>query len=164
MQSKDFSFIADRLELCMREMYVKINGGVYIDPVTEDSFVYDGISVTNKVQTVLDMSSDKTKSYVALRDAEHIMNYVQDIRLSAQMLRIELKTLLSEEALIASSALHKKIKSMYSRCCDYLDLCDKQYDFMTEILFGVSQVNVSINRRYFNGDEVMYMYKDDGHD
>lgn len=160
-----FDLAVEKFVACRNELQVRIHGGKYRVPGTNDEVFYHGIDYTKEVRDLLEDSVDKNKSYIALRNAERVITDIQEIRLSAMILKVELKSVLDRSDLPKNpqySTYYRTLKEIYDKIVGFLDVCDKHYSYMTEILFGVSQVNISINRRYFNGEDMMYNYKDDG--
>jgi len=161
----NFALAVDKFRACRDELNVRVHGGTYRIPGTEDVVKYHGIDYSNEIRDLLEDSVDRNKSYVALRNAEKVITDIQEIRLSAMIVKVELKSVLDRKDLPKNPTLstyYTTLKEIYDKVTGFLDVCDKQYSYMTEILFGVSQVNISINRRFFNGDDYMFNYKNDG--
>jgi hypothetical protein len=156
-----FDLALDKFRACEMELKVRIHGGIYKIPGTDDEVKYHGIDYTADVKQLLEDSTDKNKSYIALRNAERVITEVQEIRLSAMIVKVELKSIMDRPELPKNPQLsnyYKAFKDIMTTVSGYLDVCDKHYSYMTEILFGVSQVNISINRRFFGGENMMYNY------
>lgn len=161
----NFAAAVDKFRSCRDELQVRVHGGKYKIPGTDDTVEFHGLDYTKEIKDLLEDSVDKNKSYIALRNAERVITEIQEIRLSAMIVKVELKSVLDRKDLPKNPTLstyYGTLKEIYDKVLGFLDVCDKQYSYMTEILFGVSQVNISINRRFYNGDDYMYNYKDDG--
>lgn len=161
----DFSLAVDRFRSLRDELHVMVHGGVYMVPNSDERVTYHGVNYTKEVRKVLQDSVDVKLSYVALRDMERVLTEVQDIRLSIMLVNVELKAVLERPELPRNpqlSSYYRTLKEIQDKIQGYFDICQKQYDYTSEVLFGVSQVNVSINRRFFNGEDMMFNYKDDG--
>jgi hypothetical protein len=158
----DFGRVVDRYTYLLAQLHVKINGGVYTILNSNEKITYHGLNYANEIRKLLAESVDPKLSYVALRDADRYITDIQEIRLDCMLMRSELKSVVNRPELTKNPAIsgyYKALKLALDTVCDYLEVCDKQYSYMTEILFGVSQVNVSINRRFFGGSDMMYDYK-----
>jgi len=161
----DFSRAVDKFRDCRDELQVRVTGGVYRIPNSDDTVQFHGLNYTKEIKDLLEDSVDKNKSYIALRNAERIITEIQEVRLSAMIVKVELKSVLDRSDLIKNpqlSTYYRSLKEILDKVSGYLDICDKHYSYLTEILFGVSQVNISINRRFFDGSDVMFNYKNDG--
>lgn len=163
MQQTNFRFdlALDKFKAVRDELLVRVHGGQYKIPGVEppEYVEYHGVDYSKEIKKLLADSTDKTKSYMALRDAERIITDIQEIRLSAMIVKVELKSVMDRPDLPKNPQLSQyygAFKEIMTKVSGYLEICDKQYSYMTEILFGVSQVNISINRRFYNGQDMMF--------
>jgi len=165
MSKTQFNFVkaANTFKMYLDELNVRVHGGIYDIPGTDDTEEFHGLNYTEEIREILSRSTKKEESFVALRDAERIITDIQEVRLSAKLIKVELKSVLRRPDLNKNpqvSQVYKQLQDYMEKVSGYLEICDKQYDFLVEILFGVSQVNISINRRFFNGENMMYNYKE----
>lgn len=153
----NFTFALQTYQQYRDQLGIMVRGGEYTSPKGE-MVTYPGVNRTQAMLAVLEMSTDKTKSYIALRDAERIMTEISDVRLTAYIVRTELKSTLKSPELTKDtrmSTISIELRNILDKVEGYIEVCDKSYDYMTEMLFGVSQVNVSVNRRFYNGEDMM---------
>jgi hypothetical protein len=151
---------------CRNELSVRIKGGVYVNPLNKEEVVYEGIGIEAKIENVLRRSTLVKESFLALRDAEVYLNRVHEVWYDAKLIRAELKALINNKDLIKDtrySDTARDLKEVYNKVCDYHEICEQKYKHLQEILFGLVQVNSSINRRYFGDPDYMFNYesKDD---
>lgn len=163
MDNFRFDLALDKFKACRDELSVQVHGGKYRIPGSDpvEYVTYHGIDYANEIRELLEDSTDQKKSYIALRNAERVITDIQEIRLSAMIVKVELKSVLDRSDLPKNPQLshyYREFKDIMNKIQGFLDICDKQYSYMTEILFGVSQVNISINRRFFGGSDFMYDY------
>ena len=159
--SFDFGLAVDKFRSLRDELQVRVQGGKYKIPGTDDIVEFHGINYADEIRDILKNSTKKDLSYVALRDSERIITDIQDVRFSAMIIKVELKSVISRSDLPKNPQLsshYKVLKDIQTKIEGYLEICDKQYSYIQEILFGVSQVNISINRRFFNGEENQFRY------
>lgn len=157
----DFSLAIQKYTEARRQLHVMVEGGIY-RTLEGEEIKYHGINYSTEMKDTITNSKKKEESYVSLANADYIMTEIQEVRMSALMLQVQLKSITNRPDLIKNPHVQGhfgELKLLLMDITNYLQLCDSQYTYMTEMLFGLAQVNVSVNRRFYNGDNVAFMYK-----
>lgn len=149
---------------CRDELSVKIRGGLYEHPITHISKNYEGINCEKKLEEVIKKSTDVKTSFISIREGEMYLNRIHEIRYDAQLIKVELKALIENKSLIKDSRysdISRDLKEILNKVNDYYEICDMKYKHILEVLWGLVQINASINKRYFRTSEFMYDYDAD---
>jgi hypothetical protein len=145
------------------QLGVQINGGDYKTPDSLGIVTYPGVNRISEVRKCLDMATIKETSYVALRNMEYLLSDVMEIRFNAYIVRTELKALIKSPELNKDARYSNtvtELKNILVKVEDYLEIANKAYDYLLEQTFALTQINSTINKRFFNGEGYMYNYKE----
>ena len=146
---------------CRDELSVRVRGGKFINPASGEVVIYRGIGCEQELQQLIQKSTNIKDSFIAVRDAEVYTNRVHEVLYDAKLIKTELKALIDNKSLIKDarySEMSRDLKEVYSKVCDYHDIAEEKYKFLLEVMWGLVNINNSINKRFNTDPHFMFDY------